>query len=355
MIETGIGRKQRGPVTRPILVIGVALMALYMASACGTDLPTYTNPVFEPVLADPSVIRADDGYFYAYGTEDDWGDHWRRLVPIVRSDDLVNWEFIGEAFDRRPTWKAQGGIWAPHIAHHASRYVLYYSVSTWGDPNPGIGVAVSDTPEGPFEDKGKLFLSDEIGVPNSIDPMMIVDDGTPYLFWGSWHGIHGVRLSDDGLSVAGEKFRIAGTAFEAAWIHKTDEYYYFMGSLGSCCEGEQSTYRVAVGRSESLRGPYLDRDGRDLLHSEGTLILAGHTRGHDADPGFVGPGHHAMITDDAGDDWMLYHAMERGNARLPNGVNRRVLMLDRIVWEDGWPTIPGMVPGTGEQPAPRIE
>lgn len=336
-------------------VIGVLIVSVLTAAACTTH-PQYENPVFEPVLADPSVIRADDGYFYAYGTEDDWGDGWRRLVPVVRSPDLVEWEFVGEAFERRPNWKSEGGIWAPHISYHRGQYILYYSVSTWGDPNPGIGVAVSDSPAGPFEDQGKLFDSESIGVANSIDPMMFVDDQTPYLFWGSWYGIYGVKLSADGLSVVGEKFRIAGNAFEAVWIHKRGNYYYLMGSLGSCCEGANSTYRVAVGRATSLEGPYYDREERDINYADGTLSLVGHTERHGADPAFVGPGHNAVITDDAGTDWMLYHAMIRGNERLPNDVNRRTLMLDPIIWdEEGWPTIEGNLPGSGAQPAPVID
>lgn len=122
------------------------------------------------------------------------------------------------------------------------KYYMYYSFSEWGDPNPGIGVATTDNPGGPFTDHGKLFTSEEIGVDNSIDPMLFVEDGTPYLFWGSFHGIYGVKLTKDGFHPDGEKFQIAGPSFEAPYIMKRNDYYYFFGSSGSCCEGASSSY-----------------------------------------------------------------------------------------------------------------
>lgn len=238
----------------------------------------------------PQVIQAEDGYFYAYGTEDDWGDgNGSRLIPIIRSQNLIDWEVVGEAFETKPDWKSTGGgLWAPDIAFYQGKYYLYYSYSVWGDPNPGIGVAISDSPAGPFEDQGPLFTSKEIGVANSIDPFFYVKDDKPYLFWGSFHGIYGIQLSEDGLTTAGEKFQIAGNAFEAPYIIERDGYFYFFGSIGSCCEGEWSTYRVGVGRSESLTGPYLDKDGTDILYSQGTLILADSEN-------FAGPGHNAIV------------------------------------------------------------
>src|SRR5690606_38990570 len=77
----------------------------------------YTNPILDTVLADPSVILdPKSGFFYAYGTEDNWGDGLgSRLIPIVRSKDLVNWTLVGNAFERKPTWKEKGGLWAPDI------------------------------------------------------------------------------------------------------------------------------------------------------------------------------------------------------------------------------------------------
>src|SRR3546814_5392391 len=104
-------------------------------------------------------------------------------------------------------FRSKGGIWAPDAVYYKGLYLLYYSYSTWGDPNPGIGLAVSEKPEGPFRDLGKVFLSKEIGVDTSIDAFFIEDEGTPYLFWGSFHGVYGVDLNADGTRVSGENFR----------------------------------------------------------------------------------------------------------------------------------------------------
>jgi len=321
------------------------------ASAPATASAEYSNPVFTPVLADPSVIRADDGSFYAYGTEDDWGDgEGPRQTPIIRSRDLVKWDYVGEAFagaGSRPDWKQQGFLWAPDIARIGKRYVLYYSLSVWGDPNPGIGVATADSPEGPFSDRGKILDSRGSGVANSIDPMFYVDQGKPYLFWGSFNGIYGIRLTPDGMATTGKKFRIAGNAYEAPYIIRRNGAYWFFGSLGSCCEFENSTYHVAVGRADRLRGPYVDAEGTDLRDGEGTLLL-------DKSERFVGPGHNAVVHDDAGDDWIVYHAIEDDNPTLPSGANRRPMLIDPLVWTDGWPTVKDQSPSQHAVPAPVI-
>lgn len=314
---------------------------------------TYKNPVFKPVLADPTVIRAGE-YFYAYGTEDDWGSSGGyHLVPIVRSTDLVNWSLVGDALATKPGWKQEGGIWAPDVTPVGDEYHMYYSYSAWGDPDPGIGLAIAQKPEGPFEDQGKVFLSSEVGVANSIDPFYIEEDGKKYLFWGSFHGIYAIELTDDGRGVQGEKIKIADTHLEAAYVYEKEGDYYLFGSEGSCCEGANSTYRVQVGRSESLLGPYLDKEGNNLATGHfGELLL----EANDEAFGFAGPGHNAeIITDDAGTDWLLYHAIAKGNPLLENGASRRPLMLDKISWENGWPLIEGQEPGLTAQPVPVFE
>lgn len=307
----------------------------------------YLNPVFEPVFADPSVIRADDGLFYAFATEDDWGDgDGRRPIPIIRSRDLVSWEYIGEAFPggTRPDWKA-AYLWAPDINRLGDRYVLYYSLSLWGDPNPGIGVATADAPEGPYEDHGKIFDSEDIGVANSIDPMLLEAGDSLLLFWGSFHGIYGIEMAADGLTTVGEKFQIAGAAFEAPYIIERDGSYVFFGSTGSCCEGAQSTYAVAVGRADAPEGPYLDADGVDLRDGGGTEILHGGSE-------FVGPGHNDVVRDDARTDWIVYHAIDPEQPTAMSGAPRRPLMVDPITWEDGWPTVRDGTPSARPRQTP---
>lgn len=311
---------------------------------------TYINPVFTPVMADPTVIKSGE-YFYAYGTEDNWGSEGGyKLVPIIRSKDLVEWEFVRNAFQVKPNWKNEGGIWAPDVTQVEEEYYMYYSYSTWGDPDPGIGVAISSMPEGPFVDQGKLFLSSEIGVENSIDPFYIEDEGKKYLFWGSFHGIYAIELSEDGKSTLGDKVLIGHTHLEAAYVYKKDGEYFFFGSEGSCCDGANSSYQVRVGKSGSLLGPYLDKSGNDIATgNHGEIILKTNAVNY----GFAGPGHNAEIMlDDEGTEWLLYHAIPKNNPRLDNGTNRRPLMLDKLIWRDGYPTIQRQEPSITSQPAP---
>ena len=341
------------------------LLLLALLVSCkripAVDTPTaknpfeYRNPVYEPILADPTVIRADDGWFYAYGTSDDWGDgNGTHQVPIVRSKNLMKWDFVNDALITRPIWKDKGGIWAPDIAQVNGKYHLYYAFSMWADPNPGIGLAIADSPAGPFTDIGKLFLSEEVGVPNSIDPYYFEADGKKYLFWGSYsnassQGTYGVELSADGKSVPdlSAKFKVAAGDFEAVTIQKKGDYYYFIGSKGGCCDGANSTYQLRVGRAKEFRGPYLDQDAKDLKQrGAGTLILHGNAT-------YAGPGHNSRyFTDDADTDWLLYHAILKNNPKVPSGANRRVLMLDKLNWVNGWPTLTNSEPGEGTMAGP---
>lgn len=313
----------------------------------GSDTLFYQNPVFEPVLADPSIIRVGE-IFYAYGTEDNWGEEGGyHLVPVIRSTDLVHWEMVGNSMQKKPDWKARGGIWAPDVTQAGDEFWMYYSFSTWGDPNPGVGLAIAERPEGPFVDQGPVFTSEEIGVANSIDPFYWEENERKYLVWGSFHGLFLTELSADGRKSVGTKTQLAGNHLEAAYIHVRDGYYYLFGSAGTCCEGEKSTYRVLVGRSRSLVGPYLDADGNDLLNGKsGELVLMGSAA-------VAGPGHNAeILTDSRGRDWLLYHGMELSQPKLANGTNRRALFLDPLIWENGWPKVKHTQPGLSVRAAP---
>lgn len=292
---------------------------------------TYKNPVINYSLPDPTIMKANDGYFYLYATEN------IRNTPIHKSKNLIDWQLVGTAFTdaTRPTFESKGGLWAPDINYINGKYVLYYSMSVWGGEwTCGIGVATSDKPEGPFTDHGKLFRSNEIGVQNSIDQFYIEENGKKYLFWGSFRGIYAIELSNDGLSLkpGAEKRQIAGTAYEGVYVHKRNGYYYMFASIGSCCEGLKSTYTTVVGRSDNLFGPFLDKQGRSMMDNHHEVIIRKNEK-------FVGPGHNSeIVQDNKGQDWMFYHAVSVDN---PEG---RVLMLDRILWENDWPYVKNNVP-----------
>ncbi len=326
------------------------------------DTPTtadtlYQNPVFEPDLADPSIVRAADGWFYAYGTENSWSAGINRMVPIIKSKNMTKWEYVTDAFATKPTWKTSGGIWAPDVTFVNSKYYMYYSMSTWGDSNAGIGLAISDLPYGPFVDQGKVFDSKSIGVSNSIDPFFIQTgvgrNKKSYLFWGSFQGIYGTELSADFKTTVGTKFKIAGNAHEATYILERNGKFYFFGSTGSCCEGADSQYHVTVAMATDIKGPYVNQLGKGILTDgqEGTLFLSGNREW-----GWVGPGHNAEImTDDRGNDFFVYHSIEVKNPLLPGGATRRPLLIDKIKWLNEWPFIEGGKPSKTKQIAPYFK
>lgn len=310
---------------------------------------TYTNPVITfSSVADPTVIRTDEG-FYLYATQTN--SYW---IPIYFSKDLVNWEFKRSAFRKatRPTedvLPGGGAFWAPEIRYINGKYVLYFSWAKWGDGSISYtAVATSDSPVGDFLNAKPLLITDDFGS-NCIDQFYYEEDGKKYMFVGSFNGIYVTELTDDGLSVKrgadGKpvlKKQVCGRAFEGTNIYKKGKYYYLFASINNCCpnNGMDSKYKVVVGRSENLLGPYVDRKGKDMLDNSWELVLEG-----DGET-FFGSGHNSIIIpDDAGTDWMIYHSYVKENGT----VGGRLGMLDRIVWSaDGWPTIKKCVPSKGD-------
>ncbi len=313
------------------LFFAAAISVLPLCANADSDEFYYYNPVVSQSLPDPTVMRADDGYFYLFATED------IHNVPIYRSADLVTWTYLRTAFtdSTRPTFVSGGGIWAPDINCINGQYVLYYSMSTWGGEWAcGIGVATSKRINGSYQDEGKLFISSEINVQNSIDPFYYEEeDGSKYLFWGSFHGIYGIELSDDGLSLkdGAVKKQISGSLTEGTCIYKHDGYYYLIGSAGSCCDGANSTYHLVVARSENLLGPYTDKDGQSAIRNNLSVML-------DKSGSTIGPGHCSeVVEDDAGQTWILYHGYKADDVDAG-----RCLFLDQIQWDsEGWPYITG--------------
>ncbi|MBQ5664107.1 MAG: family 43 glycosylhydrolase [Bacteroidaceae bacterium] len=306
---------------------------------------TYTNPVFRADFPDPSVQRDIDGTFYAYATGPN----------CLKSKDLINWQSVSRVIDR-PTWNdttyvnSKGekktdyySFWACDVSHVEDKYVMYYACALWGNGSrTGIGVASGNSLK-KFEDNGKMFRSTEIGVENSIDPVYWEEKDKKYLAWGSFNGIYISQLTDDGLKLKNPaiKTRIAGTAFEGAMIHKRGNYYYLFCSVGSCCDGVNSTYHAVVGRSNKLTGPYYDKNGGQMLNNCYTTIIRANNR-------WRAPGHNSeIITDDNGDDWLLYHAID---TEAPD--DGRMMLLDKITWVNGWPTVNDGTPSTTPQAAP---
>ena len=307
-----------------------------------TDRINYTNPIIRQDAPDPSMIKGDNGWYYLYATGE----------RIYRSLDMVRWEYVRNVFDGkpRPSFVDVNSYWAPCITKQGNLYVLYFALSVWdGIDTAGIGVATASTPEGPFDIQngdGKLFVSGEVGVKNSIDPFYIEEGGAKYIIWGSFYGIYGIELNSDGLSVKDyrNKFLLAGTYFEASYIYKRGGYYYLFASIGSCCEGDSSTYQTVVGRSTSFTGPYYSQNGGRMIDNSFDVILSGSSA-------FAGTGHNARIMEDKGGrTWMAYHAYIRGQSNIG-----RTVCIDELKWtNEGWPYFEGGVPTTYEHAGPEI-
>ena len=303
--------------------------------------PVYiTNPIVESDMADPHILRWEDSlYFFSTGGK------------ISRSDDGITWSEVGTV-GISPTWGTSGaGLWAPDIVVIGDKCVLYYSLSVWNDPNPGIGVATADHPEGPWTDHGKLFTSEEIGVDNSIDPCVFLGQGGKvYMIWGSFRGCFGIELTADGLGlqggldyarenkglISGKVGEWDGSTYEGSYVIFKDGWYYYFASSGNCCEGLRSTYHVRVARSRDPLGPYVDSRGREMAGNGnvGDTILSNGGI-------FVGPGHNSILVDDLGYYYIVYHVWVNDNGEGKG----RYLAMSRLEWdEEGWCSVLGGIP-----------
>jgi arabinan endo-1,5-alpha-L-arabinosidase len=329
----------------------ILLLAL-LAAGCANvrDRPaTFANPVIDDDFPDPAVLRAPDGSYYAYATQTDRNPPTVNL-QVALSRDLVRWEWLGDALPVKPAWASKTwDFWAPHAVRHDGRYYLYYSAkpdAALTDDKEGLclAVATSDRPEGPFADVGRPLQCGTSFV--NIDPMAFDDPATGkrLLFWGSGFQPIKVReLAPDRISFAPGSAAVDLISplkvddyeglIEGAWVVRRGGYYYLFYSGNNCC-GAGAHYAVMVARSRSATGPY-EKLGRPILEARGRWLA---------------PGHNSVIEDSAGRYWMLYHAVDRRRPGVPVNT-RRIMLIDRIVWKDGWPEVVG--PTEGPQPAPR--
>ncbi|WP_314177725.1 family 43 glycosylhydrolase [Streptomyces winkii] len=342
-------------------------------SPAGAAAPqTYVNPVsrgFADTFADPAVIRGKDGYWYAFGTTDPLrsGGGEPHSLPIARSRDLVDWSYVTDALSERnaPGWAAKdAAYWAPDVSYHDGRYWLYFvatQTEITGEKNDSaIGVATAPSPAGPWKSHDAPVVPPRHGSGGeddflwTFDPAHVVDtDGRRYLYYGSYYGgIEVTELSEDGTRRTGQPTRVAtDNRFEGAYVVRRDGWWYLFASSGDCCAGPTTGYSVFVGRSRSVRGPFTDREGVPLTASRtgGTIVLTPNGNR------WVGTGHNAVVKDLAGQDWMVYHAIDRAEPYLdePFGINRRPMLIDRLDWSGGWPSVRGGKGASSDrQPAP---
>ncbi|MDX6283589.1 MAG: arabinan endo,5-alpha-L-arabinosidase [Kribbellaceae bacterium] len=351
--------------------LAIAAVATGTTAAVAAPRPapvTTLNDISKPfadTFADPSIIQGRDGYWYAYATSDPLVANGPfGLMHMARTKDFGSWEYLGTVFTdaTKPKWAAPGSFfWAPDIRYFGGRYVMYFTVTdTLANPagDPGIGVATAPTPAGPWTATDGPVVAPKPdgngGYFGTIDPAMLTAaDGKRYLYSGGFYGgLSVTELTPDGLHSVGTPTQVTvGDRYEGSYVVYRDGWYYLMGSTSNCCAGPTTGYSVFAGRSKSPRGPFLDADGASMNESRvgGTNVIT--QNGNK----WIGPGHHAFITDAAGQDHIVYHAIDRGTPWLtdPFGINRRPLLIDDIDWIDGWPrTRAGAGPSDTAQPAP---
>jgi arabinan endo-1,5-alpha-L-arabinosidase len=361
---------RRGGALAAVLGLLLAAAASAPAAAAPQSTGTYRNPIsadFADTFADPVIVRGHDGYWYAYGTTDPLreGEKVFHRVPMARSANLADWTYVGDAFgpDQRPPYAtADAAFWAPDVRWIDGRWVMYVTVTNTTVSGDGfdtaIGAATAPTPTGPWTFAPEPVVAPRPGAGGgylwTIDPSQFTDvDGTNYLYYGSYYGgIWVTVLSADGLHAAGTANMVAiDNKFEGSYVLRHSGWYYLFASTANCCAGPATGYSVHVGRSRSPRGPYVDRYGVPLVASRagGTPILMQNGNR------WIGTGHNGFLTDLSGQDWIVYHAIDRADPYLdePFGINERPMLLDRLDWIGGWPTVnAGAGPSDGPRPAP---
>jgi hypothetical protein len=309
------------------------------------------TPVLPGLYADPNIAVFGDTY-YIYATSDGvpgWGGN---TFYVWKSKNLVDWTRSAEPFltldgaNGNVPW-ATGNAWAPTIIEKDGKYYFYFSGHEPNANRKMIGVAVADSPEGPFtaQDLPMIRNDESVTSGQAIDPAAFHDpvSGKYYLFWGNGSPLYG-ELSDDMTSIVpGTIKRISGLPEfrEGLFMNYRDGLYHLTYSID---DTGSPNYRVGYATSESVDGPWTYR---------GILLQK------DTTQGILGPAHSSIINVPGTDEWYIaYHRFA-----IPGGDGtHRETTIDRIqIGSDGLfqtvvPTLTGVeprtVPGTGPDPEP---
>ena len=302
-----------------------------------------------PMVHDPVMAKEGDTYYiFATGMG----------VQKMTSTDRKNWTVHADpVMSVIPQWAHDSvpgfthHVWAPDVIQWHGRWWMAYSCSTFGKNGSAIGLlSTRRLASGLWNDEGCVVTSREKRDNwNAIDPNFVIDDkDQPWMVWGSfWDGIQLARL-DTTMHIAkgckpqtiARRFNLnskgsknptsdfAGpNAIEAPFIFKHDGWYYLFVSWDYCCQGSKSNYRVAVGRSKTVDGPYLDRRGIDMRFGGGNLFIEGDKKEFEA------AGHCAAYHIDDQDIFICH-----GYSIAHNGAS--ILIQRSISWtEDGWPEL----------------
>lgn len=300
---------------------------------------------------DPAIIK-DKDWYYAFSTDTGSRDNFKAGIQIRKSQDLINWEWVGHAFENGVpqeayNWTGAKGMWAPEIVKMNDQYFLYYSASQFGKTQSFIGVATSSHIEGPYQDQGVVYKSrqGEDEEPNAIDPNMIFDrNKQPWIVYGSFFGgIHinkvdpqtGKFIEKGKGTLIAKRNRTVDRAIEGPYIvyNPDTDYYYLFVSYDSLF----ADYNIRVARSKNITGPYYDYNGLKMTDLDspqkeiGMKVLGGYKfKDHS---GWIGPGHNSILKD--GSDYYVCHHIRAAENR-----HAHFLQIRKIFWSDeGWPLV----------------
>lgn len=347
------------------LILGISALACYLAMSLPVQAQGQRRDQIPQQLQGQAVIPFDTPDPTALEAPDGSGVYVFTTAPginVTRSKDLVHWERVGKVFEERvPEWAGKmvpgsNAIWAPDVVFLNGKYYVYYSVSTFGSQRSVLGLATNvtlnpDDPDYKWVDEGLVLESHPDHTDyNAIDSALFVDDdGKTYLHWGSyWTGLKAVevdpktgkpfkyrdgdmKIPADYVAVA-RRFSRNDTSIEAPYVVKHDGRYYLFTSRGSCCDGERSTYHIAIGRSDKPLGPFVDKNGKRMDEGGGTVILSGNKT-------WKGTGHNGFFrtTDSDGklQDWLILAAYHVDLVR-----RGRLTQIRPMTWdEEGWPVL----------------
>jgi arabinan endo-1,5-alpha-L-arabinosidase len=317
------------------------ILFLVLLAACGnTNAQDTINPLKGDIrVHDPVMIKEGDTY-YIFQTG--FG------VGAKTSKDRIMWYRDSGIFDRNelPKWftkdiaEQKGHLWAPDIHYRDGKYHMYYSVSAWMNFNSSIGYASNTTlnrkdPKYKWIDHGQVisYKNGGEGV-NVIDPNVFVDkDKKVWLVYGSYKaGLRMVELDRKTGMLKNDPPKLVTLTTslgEGVFIIQGPKYYYIFASRGRCCAGMQSTYQIVVGRSKTVTGPYLNKDGQSWVDNKYSVFLAG-------DSSAPGKGHNGFFTE--GDTtFIVYHAYTRA-ANGASLLNIKPLYMDDQDWPAMQPT-----------------
>lgn len=277
------------------------------------------SPLLPGLYADPNIAEFD-GTYYLYATTDGFAGWGGKEFYVWKSTDLVDWQRSAEPFltldgaNGNVPW-ASGNAWAPTIIERDGKYYFYFSGHNPTYNRKTIGVAVADSPEGPFtaQPTAMILNNEAVTSGQAIDPAAFKDPvtGKFYLFWGNGSPVY-AELSDDMLSIkAGTIKSISGlTSFrEGSFLNYRDGLYHLTYSID---DTGSPNYRVGYATSTSVDGPWTYRG----------VILE-----KDASQGILATGHSSILQVPGTDEWYIaYHRFA-----IPSGDGtHRETTIDRL-------------------------